>query len=162
MLTRRFSYALAVVLGSTMVMVSAQGFAVKAETVCTEPVGPEAALSAGVLAILASHSITTYHDEGGKSEAIHYQGLSDFRDRNRGCCTFTLLGDDDFAPTSEWSERNAFYGFVRVTFAAFWDENIVERRDENIVERRAVNVTRLVAITTCGKAIWYDVDDDDW
>ena len=101
-------------------------------------------------------SYATYQGKGNikKLEPIVYQGIPDFLARNTGCCTFTPLGQDDFAPTPEWSERNSFYGFVRATFEAHWTED-----EEN---RKPVVVTRIVAVTTCGEAIWYDVDDDDW
>jgi hypothetical protein len=122
---------------------------------CVEAVGPDAALDAGVAAIYAAYSEASYTDVNGKTfETITYRGLADFVARNPDCCTFSTTGQDGFVPTPEWQEKFSFYGFVSATFKAY-------RVDDNDVKSE-VNLTTEVAITTCGKAIWYDVDDDNW
>ena len=154
MILRRLTVPIVFV--SSALLVTALRFDANAETKCAGEVGPETALSVGIAAIYKMQLYATYQGKGNikKLEPIVSQGIPDFLARNTGCCTFTPLGQDDFAPTPEWSERNSFYGFVRATFAAHWNEDADGRK--------AVDVTRIVAVTTCGEAIWYDVDDDDW
>jgi hypothetical protein len=122
---------------------------------CAEPIGPDAALNAGVSAIYASHSATTYaNPEGGTFESVVYNGPTDFLVRNPDCCTFTLRLEDGFAPTPEWREKHSFYGFVTATFKAY-------RFGEGYVTRE-VGATRAVVVTTCGTTIWYNMDHDNW
>lgn len=126
-----------------------------AETQCSEPIGPEAALDAGVTAVFESHMATNFlNGEGGFLGSVTYQGLEDFLARNPGCCTFSRSGSEGFVPTPEWQERYSFYGFVSATYKAY--------RVKDGAAEKEVDRTTEVAITTCGKAIWYDMDDDNW
>jgi hypothetical protein len=122
---------------------------------CAEPIGVEAALDAGVSAIYAAHSASTYANlDGGTLESVVYNGLTDFLARNPDCCTFTLRLEDGFAPTPEWREEHSFYGFVTATFKAY-------RVGEGYLTREVV-ATRTVVVTTCGTTIWYNMDYDNW
>lgn len=127
---------------------------VNADSDCMNPVEPEIALEAGISAIYAAHAGTSYSTVDGRTlEPVTYLGIEDFVARNPGCCTFAPSGEDGFVPSPEWQEKNSFYGFVNARFKAY--------RVENGDGKNEVTSTRLVAITTCGKAIWYDIDDDN-
>lgn len=128
---------------------------VNADSDCMNPVEPEIALEAGISAIYAAHTSTSYSSvEGQALEPVTYLGIEDFLARNPDCCSFSTRGEDGFVPTPEWQERNSFYGFVNATFKAYY------KKDGDT--KREVVTTDEVAITTCGKAIWYNIDHDNW
>lgn len=137
---------------ASIMLISGSG--ADAETECSQPVGADVALDIGIEAVLATHNLTDYRDKDGNYfERISYDDLKDFLARNTNCCAFSARGSDGFLPSPEWQKRNSFYGFVSATFKAY-------RVKDGVTINEAL-VSRLVAITTCGKAIWYNIDDDN-
>ncbi|MES2145215.1 MAG: hypothetical protein V4516_12865 [Pseudomonadota bacterium] len=128
---------------------------VNADSDCETPIGPETALESGISAIFAAHAGTAYSSVDGRTLGpVTYLGIEDFLARNPDCCSFSTRGEDGFAPTPEWQEKNSFYGFVSATFKAYYT------KDGDTLKE--VATTNEVAITTCGKAIWYNIDHDNW